>query len=97
LSLAAELKALGSKSEIAMWMLDAKSKSPVHSLQLYLTVSEAEKLRAALDTLLEDPEANEHEHVLGGGCDVSLSIITDTKRKDLPGYTDAERSLLAGK
>ena len=80
-----------------MWMLDAESKSPVHMLQLYLTVDEAQKLRGAIDTLLEDPEANDHEHVLGGRCDLSFSIITESKRKDLSGYTDAERRLLAKK
>ena len=80
-----------------MWMLDADTKKPVHTLQLYLTVSEAQKLRGAIDTLLEDPEANEHEHLLANRSDLSVSVITDAKRKDLSGYTEVEQSLLARK
>ena len=80
-----------------MWMLDGENQKPVHTLQLYLTVQEANNLRGALDTLLIDPEAREHEHVLGGACDLSISLVTDAKRKDLSRYTEPERRLLTKK
>ena len=34
---------------------------------MYLTVHEAQQLRISLETLLANPEAKEHEHVLGNG------------------------------
>jgi hypothetical protein len=80
-----------------MWMLDAETQKPVRTLQLYLTVDEAQQLRISLDAVLADPEAKEHEHVLGNGSDLSVSLITEAKRNDLSGYTEPERRLLAKK
>jgi hypothetical protein len=67
----------------------------VHQLQLYLTPREGQELRTALDRLLADPEANEHEHVLAedGGRELSLSIVTPTKLGALKGYTRVEQQL----
>ena len=79
-----------------MWMLDADSKKPVHTILLYLTVNEAQNLRSALETLLADPEAREHEHIIADGSDLSFSIVTDAKRKN-GRYTQTEERLFAGK
>jgi hypothetical protein len=80
-----------------MWMLDAETQKPVRILQMYLTVQEAQQLRISLEALLVDPEAKDHEHVLGNGSDFSVSIMTDAKRNGLLGYTEPERRLLAKK
>ena len=78
-----------------MRMLDAERQQSVRTLQLYLRTTEAKKLRATLDRLLADPEANEHEHILDedGGWDLSLSLLTDSKLSDMAGYTERERRL----
>jgi hypothetical protein len=46
-----------------MRMLDADGDRSVYQLQVYLTPGEARALRAALDELLLNPEANEHRHL----------------------------------
>jgi hypothetical protein len=76
-------------------MLDAEGGRSVYQLQLYLTPGEARELRAALDRLLVDPEANDHEHVLAedSGRELSLSLVTSAKLRDLSGYTLAERRM----
>jgi hypothetical protein len=76
-------------------MLDSEGDRSVHQLQLYLTPGEARELRALLDELLLNPEANEHRHVFSedSGRDISLSLVTPTKLRDLSGYTAAEKRL----
>jgi hypothetical protein len=77
-------------------MLDAEGDRSVYQLQLYLTPTEARELRSALDRLLVDPEQNEHEHVFAedSGRELSLSLLTPAKLRDLSGYTAAEQRLL---
>jgi hypothetical protein len=76
-------------------MLDAEGDRSVYQLQLYLTPAEARELRTALDSLLVDPEANEHRHVLAedSGRELSLSLVTPAKLRDTTGYTAAEQRL----
>jgi hypothetical protein len=78
-----------------MRMLDPHAKKEVHDLQLYLTTAEATQLRSELDTLLQDPESNEHFHLpsVDGGRDLSCSIVTKTKLAS-KGYTPFERKIL---
>ena len=78
-----------------MRMLDAERQESVRNLQLYLRPDEARQLRAALDSLLRDPELPEHQHVLDydGGWDLSFSILTDAKLSDTAAYTERERRL----
>jgi hypothetical protein len=78
-----------------MRMLDTDGDRSVHQLQLYLTPREAQELRMALDRLLADPEANEHEHVFAeeAGRELSLSIITPAKLRDPKGHTKVEQRL----
>lgn len=80
-----------------MRMLDPTRKEPVQTVQLYLTQREAEELRDGLSVLLRDPEANEHIHVYDDDMsrELSCSLVTATKLKDLSGYTKLERRLLS--
>jgi len=80
-----------------MRMLNATQQSPVDVLQLYLTPHEAGELRRALDRLLVDPDANEHEHVVADdGRDLSVSIVTPAKLRSVDRDTAVERQLLRG-
>lgn len=78
-----------------MRMLDPHAQRPLSTLQLYLSVAEAQQLRAHLDVLLATPEANTHEHLTSddGTTELSLSIVTPTKLRE-GGYTKLERHLL---
>ena len=78
-----------------MRMLDPEGDRSVYQLQLYLTPGEARELRKALDSLLVDPEANEHKHIFSedSGRELSLSVVTPAKLRDTSGYTAAERRL----
>ena len=75
-----------------MWLLDAERSNRVENAQLYLTVTEARRLRDALIELLDEPDAFEHRHV-GEVGQLSLSIITDRKL-DTDRWTLRERQLL---
>jgi hypothetical protein len=78
-----------------MRLLDGEKQVALWNVQIYLTPAEAKELVARLNKLLVDPEANEHEHVLStdSGREISVSLITPTKLKDLSGYTSAERKM----
>ena len=80
-----------------MRMLDTDNQGPVRRIQLYLTPSEAADLRRALDQLLQDPEADEHGHLVAEDAsrDLSVSIVTPVKLQDLTRYTDAERRMFS--
>lgn len=81
-----------------MRMLDSRTHQAVDGLQLYLTPEEAMELRVALDRLLAKPEAPEHEHVFSrdGASELSFSIVTPAKLRNLGKYTPAERRLFGG-
>jgi hypothetical protein len=76
-------------------MLDVEADRSVYQLQLYLTPGEARELRTALDELLVNPETNEHRHLFAedSGREISFSLVTPTKLRDLSGYTVAEQRL----
>jgi hypothetical protein len=80
-----------------MRILDTDNQGPVRRIRLYLTPREAANLRHALDQLLRDPEATEHELVVAEDAsrDVSVSIVTPKKLQELKRYTDAERRMFA--
>jgi hypothetical protein len=80
-----------------MRILDTDNQGPVRRIQLYLTPREATDLRHALDTLLEDPEAIDHEHVPAEDAsrDLSVSIVTAAKLRQPEHYTDAERRMFS--
>jgi hypothetical protein len=80
-----------------MRILDTDNQGPVRRIQLYLTPREAADLRDALDQLLDDPEATTNERVLAedGSRDISVSIVTVSKLRELRRYSDAERRMFA--
>ena len=80
-----------------MRILDADHQGPMRRVQLYLTPPEAADLRDALDRLARDPEAGDHEHVQGeeGSRELSVSLVTPAKLRDLSRYSDAERRMFA--
>jgi hypothetical protein len=80
-----------------MRILDTDNQGPVRRIHIYLTPAEAEHLRRALDRLLRDPEASEAERVVAddGSRDLSVSIVTPGKLREVKRYTDAERRMFA--
>ena len=80
-----------------MRILDTDNQGPVRRIQLYLTPREAADLRNVLDQLLDDPEATANERVLAedGSRDISVSIVTASKLRELRRYSDAERRMFA--
>ncbi len=76
-----------------MRILDGESQVPLHEVQLYLTPEEASEFRAKLEQLLKNPDANEHEHLISDGREVSFSIITPAKLKNLSRYSSAEQKM----
>jgi hypothetical protein len=80
-----------------MRILDTDNQGPVRRIQLYLTPREAADLRDALDQLLNDPEATANERVLAEDTsrDISVSIVTASKLRELRRYSDAERRMFA--
>ena len=74
-----------------MRILDGENQLPLHQVQLYLTPQEATELKQKLDLLLKDPEANEHEHLISDGRDLSISLITPGKLKDISRFSAAEQ------
>jgi len=82
-----------------MRMLDVESKSSVWNLQLYLTVAEAKELQAELSKLLDNPEENEHFHIMSedSGREISCSIITPNKMEHISTYTKLEQQILTEK
>jgi len=65
-------------------------------MSIYLTQNEAEEFRNELNKLLKDPEANKHFHIYEDNMsrEISCSIITEKKLKDLKGYNKLERMIL---
>ena len=83
-----------------MKIIDDKRKDELKNVGLYLTVEEATWLRNELNNLLEDPEAMSHFHVHdmeGKRGQVSCSIITKTKLKNIHMYNEVEQRILLGK
>jgi len=80
-----------------MKIIDDRRKQSVESASLFLTPREAREMRSNLDDLLKDPEAHEHFHVYSddNSREISCSIITEQKLKDLSKYNSLERQILA--
>jgi hypothetical protein len=78
-----------------MRALNGDNDEPIHSVQLYLSAEEARKLVVALEQLLQDPDSDDHRHVLSldGLREVSVSLVTDRKMKELKRYTAAEQRM----
>ena len=79
-----------------MKMINDRAQDAVKSISLYLSPREAEEMRDGLNRLLQDPEAKEHFHVYSDDNkqEISCSIITDVKLKDLSSFNKHERKVL---
>lgn len=79
-----------------MKMIDMGSEKAVKLLQLYLTPKEALDFRKELGRLITNPEANEHSHIYSEDmfCELSFSILTETKLKNIKSYTKIEQKIL---
>lgn len=79
-----------------MRMIDDNRQGSLKGVSLYLTPREAEEMRRELDRLLKDPEANEHFHVYSDQNDreVSCSIITEKKLKNIKSFSKLEQKVL---
>ena len=82
-----------------MKMLDVENKSSVWNLQLYLTEAEAKELQAEISKLLKNPEENEHFHLFSedSGRELSCSLLTPNKLKNISTYSKLEQKLLTEK
>ena len=80
-----------------MHILDGEKETPLYQVQFYLTPADAIELREKFASLLNDAEANEHEHIISGGREISFSLITPTKLKNISGYSAAERKMFSEK
>jgi hypothetical protein len=80
-----------------MRLLDLELNSTVKKLSIYLTPEEAEWFKRELEKLIKDPEANEHFHIHSldnSKREISCSIVTTKKLKDLSNYNKAEQNIL---
>jgi len=79
-----------------MRMIDGEKKVSVNRLGLYLTVQEAEALKEELSKLLENPETNDHFHIYqeDNSREISCSIITDKKLRNIKNYNKLEQQIL---
>jgi len=79
-----------------MRIIDLEKKCQVRFMSIYLTPEEADWMRDEIGRLLADPEASEHFHISDEdmGRDISCSIITKRKLKDMKGYNSLEKAVL---
>jgi hypothetical protein len=82
-----------------MRIINMDANSGVRLIQLYLTPNEASEFRNELDRLLAKPESNDHSHITSEdlNCELSFSIITENKLKNIKGYTKLEQRILTEK
>ncbi len=81
-----------------MYMIDSERKQSLNALSLYLSVKEAEKVIKELQSLLKDADACDHFHVYDENKpekEISCSIITEDKLKNLDIYNDLERRVFS--
>ena len=80
-----------------MRMLEPFGGGRKKQIQLYLSVSEAEEMVRELTTLLAEPNAYEHFHVMSpdGGGELSVSVVTQHKLKN-GRYTTEEHECFGG-
>jgi len=77
-------------------MIDDKRQCSLKSVSLYLTPREAAEMKSELERLLKDPEANEHFHVYSDRNDreISCSVITEKKLKNIKSFNKVEQKVL---
>jgi hypothetical protein len=82
-----------------MRIINMDTKASARLIQLYLTPNEASEFRKELDRLLAKPESNDHSHISSedSNCELSFSIITESKLKNINRYTKLEQKILTEK
>jgi len=82
-----------------MRMADLDRKHSVKNLSLFLSLQEAKQMQYELGKLLTDPEANEHFHVNDENYtrEISCSLITEHKLKNIKHYNNLEQQILTEK
>ncbi len=83
-----------------MRIIDFEKMSSIKAVSLYLTEDEANHLMVELELLLKNPESNDHFHVCDGkdpGREISCSIITENKLKNISSYNKLEQQVLTEK
>ena len=82
-----------------MKMIDDQQKRSLRKVSFYVSPREAQEMRDNLDHLLENPESHEHFHVYSddNSREISCSIVTEFKLKNLENYNKIEQQVLAEK
>jgi len=83
-----------------MRIIDFIKQRSIKAVSLYLTEDEASQLKEELELLLKNPESNDHFHVYdvkNPGREISCSIITESKLKNISGYNKLEQQVLTEK
>ncbi len=83
-----------------MRIINFDKKSSIKTISLYLTEDEASHLKDELELLLKNPESNDHFHIYdvkNPGREISCSIITENKLKNISGYNKLEQQVLTEK
>ena len=82
-----------------MRMIDLARRLSVKNLSMFLTVEEAQQMCTDLSNLLVDPEASEHFHIQSHDYarEISCSLITDAKLKNIDRYNKLEQKVLSEK
>ncbi len=83
-----------------MRIIDFIKQRSIKAVSLYLTEDEASQLKEELELLLKNPESNDHFHVYdvkNPGREISCSIITENKLKNISGYNKLEQQVLTEK
>ena len=82
-----------------MKMINDDTHDSLKRVSLFLTPKEAKQMRDELNRLLENPEAKEHFHLYSEGHmrEISCSIITESKLKEIKMYNKYERQVLQEK
>ena len=81
-----------------MRIIDLNKKCSINAMSVYLTRNEAEQFRDELNRLLKNPEADEHFHIYEDNMfrEISCSIITEKKLRNIKRYNKLERMILGG-
>lgn len=82
-----------------MRIIDYNKKCSIKYIGIYLTSQEAKQFRSEINNLLKDPEANKHFHVYSDdhSREISCSIVTEKKLKNVKNYNKLEQQILTEK
>ncbi len=76
-----------------MRILDLDSNRKLHNIILYLTMSEAMELRSKMDSIIERPGADNHEHIPSEDYQKEITICIYDE-KNLEGFDERSKKLI---